>query len=179
MWCCICMRKTNAKYVFSKNPCVFRILNNCFKKNLNKNAIITRSLHHETLFFTIHLLRAQEAWKHCCQWMKIHIFARLHWEEWSQKRARTRGRSVVVVVVVVDVDVGVVVVAVAVAVYVAVAVVVVVVDVGVVVVAVAVAVYVAVAVVVVVVVVAIGVLAAVAATWWYVRPMPFEAMQFR
>ena len=72
-----------------------------FQKNLNKNAIITRSLHHETLFFTIHLLRAQEAWKHCCQWMKIHIFARLHWEEWSQKRARTRGRSVVVVVVVV------------------------------------------------------------------------------
>ena len=36
MWCCICMGKTNAKYVFSKNPCVFRILNNFFKKTWTK-----------------------------------------------------------------------------------------------------------------------------------------------
>ena len=36
MWCCICMGKTNAKYVFSKNPCVFRILNNFVKKTWTK-----------------------------------------------------------------------------------------------------------------------------------------------
>ena len=36
MWCCICMGKTNAKYVFSKNPCIFRILNNFFKKTWTK-----------------------------------------------------------------------------------------------------------------------------------------------
>ena len=51
--------KNQAKLVFSKNPCVFTILINFFKKR-NNSAIITGRIPHEMMVFTMHLLRAQE-----------------------------------------------------------------------------------------------------------------------
>ena len=86
---------------FFKKPMRFYNFDQFLFKKRNNSAIITKRIHHEMMVFTMHLLRAQERWKHCCQWMKNRLFSLLQWAEWRQKRARTRGRSVVVVVVVV------------------------------------------------------------------------------
>ena len=72
-----------AKWFFSRNLCVFTtikaVLDNnkafCERKDNNKDS--TGMIHDKLMVFTIHLLHAREQLKHCCQWMKIHFFARL------------------------------------------------------------------------------------------------------
>ena len=76
---------------FFKKPMRFYNFDQFVFKKRNNSAIITKRIHHEMMVFTIHLLRAQERWKHCCQWMKIDIFFRYYNGQNEARNARGRG----------------------------------------------------------------------------------------
>ena len=89
MWCCMCMGKFNQSDFFSKKTRFYNFA--YFLKKLNKNADIPGMIHHKMMVFTIHMLRAQERFKHLAGSGWKNTFLRIYRGQNEARNARGRG----------------------------------------------------------------------------------------